>query len=96
MDITVVAKMKTNDGSEGILDLKEPVLVEMESAREFKVKNALEYLGHTDIKAQSLEMNKYVATSVFNGESYQTEISFSYALRANGQYFELQELKGMI
>lgn len=96
MEITAIATIKNNEGTESILDLDIPLLIDLVPARTFKVKTVLQSLGHTDIEIECVNMEVFKAKSTLNGAKQETTIEFSYALRGGDRLFELKELHGII
>ncbi|MGX9136251.1 hypothetical protein ACWV26_18245 [Rummeliibacillus sp. JY-2-4R] len=96
MDITTIATIKTNEGTESVLDLNIPVLIDLVPARKFKVIQELELLGHTDVAVDSVNMDVYKATSTLNGEKQHTTVKFGFALRSGDRLFGLTELHGIV
>lgn len=96
MEITAIATIKTNEGTQSIIDLDIPLLIDLVPARKFKVTQVLESLGHTDVEAESVDMEVFKAKSTLNGTKQDTTVEFSYALRHGDRLFELTELHGIV
>ncbi|WP_397536374.1 hypothetical protein [Rummeliibacillus pycnus] len=96
MEITAIATIKTNEGTQSILDLDIPLLIDLVPARKFKVTQVLESLGHTNVEVESVNMEEYKAKSTVNGTKQDTTVEFSYALRHGDRLFELTELHGIL
>ncbi len=96
MEITTIATIKTNEGTQSVIDLDIPVLIDLVPARKFKVVQELESLGHTNVTVDSVNMEVYKATSTLNGEKQQTTVEFGFALRSGERLFGLTELHGIV
>ncbi|HWI47810.1 MAG TPA: hypothetical protein VNU45_06240 [Rummeliibacillus sp.] len=96
MEITAIATIKTNEGTQSILDLDIPLLIDLVPARKFKVTQVLESLGHANVEVESVNMEEYKAKSTVKGTKQDTTVEFSYALRHGDRLFELTELHGIL